>query len=245
MRKLILLLLVGSCFGRDPVIVKRRVSSASPAGFSVTKVGTYQGSALSGAPAYSISLTGNVAAGHNLILAFSSSNASIATFSVSDSRSNVCQTDVSQLWGAGGVSVLVASCRIATGLTAGVDTIYVSCDQTANWNALIYDVTGLSAASWMDQAAGNNTPWGATPTSSSLTPSVSPSLAFAACVTDSNWSAYGSIIASAATGLDHTTASGGQILMTEWRTLSANTAGTADFSLSGDGDNVMAFVVYK
>lgn len=116
-------------------------------------------------------------------------------------------------------------------LTVGVDTNTGGCT--------VLDVPGL-LTSPLDQIAGLAAPFSTTQTSASITPSTQPEVVILiGAFNSAQFSAYGNIIGSAATGVDNRTtgSTGGQPagLMIQWRRVTATTAGTGTYTTTGSG----------
>jgi hypothetical protein len=225
-------------------IMQQAVTNSAPGGgggtATVTKVATKQGSFAS--PYNSIAITTTVPSGAMAAAACVTDQAnSGTTYTVTfgDSKSDTWATDAVNINTTFSSAVIVAHATATSGLTAGTDTFHFTPAVDGHFNCVFYSITTVSTT---DQVAGNVSTSSATGTTASITPTANPSVAFAVFAIAGTFSAYGNIMGSAATGLDNITQTSGITIVTEWRALSATTAGTATMTQTGVADTHSVFI---
>lgn len=171
------------------------------------------------------------------------------TTACSDARSNTYTdgTGQQQILSAPGTAVEFCQSVVSTAVISG-DLVTFNPAVDGAWNIAVYSITGAATTSPIDQIVGINAVGAGaeTFTSGTLTPSQQPEIALMIGVFNGGtFSAYGNIIGVAATGLDNLGT--GRILVTEWRELTATTAGTAAFTITGtSGDTEpLLFITIK
>jgi hypothetical protein len=130
-----------------------RVMTTTGLASRVKKLGAANNSTVT---SLTITCTGNVPAGHHVLVPFTYGKNSTVTVTVTDSKSNTWNTDVTaDMLTSNTPHAGVASGKIATPLVGGVDTI------TVTWGASVglaafgaYEYAGIAQSSWLDQTAG-------------------------------------------------------------------------------------------
>ena len=216
------------------------------AGATVTEIGKTTGTSSS---PYHISLTAGCSAGGGIVIAAGKDSNTTITYTVTDNTTggpNTYQTDANQADG-DYVAAALISAYVAHAFTAS-NTITITPSVDGHLNFIVLCVSTMASSSWLDAHRTDDITSGTTnPTSGSLAPASSPTVAIAAfhCDLCSAFSAYGNIIGSAATGIDNV-AFDSRILAVQWRELSSTTGGTTNLNWSGSvDDTVIAFATYK
>lgn len=228
MKRLFLLLLMAAPLG---------------ANVSITKITAAQ---VSFGSSYTINSPGSVSAGDTVVfIAALNGDGAQGTAALTDSAGGNTYTQrFTQTSGGNNAEIVIFDSTLATGLTSSSHWTFTP-QTDGQWNVLIYDVSGASATPYDTKQSNAVTNTTNAATTSNLTPATQPEGAIAAAVATVAFSAYGNIIGSAATGLDNTTAMGGRVLMTEWRRITATTAGVANFTIGAGGDGAVALWTYE
>jgi len=220
--------------------------AASPAAATpaITKIGALIGSF--GKP-YTITLTGGAAAG-TIVGVGCASNAdnggTAYALTTSDSGSNSYTTRGQQL-DSGNHNAVSWVDTLVTGALISGNTITFNPAVDGAWNCLVYNITGNAASAPLDKVVKSNGTFNATYTSPTLTPSQQPEIAILIAGGTGTFSSYGNIIGAAATGLDNVANGAGRNIQSEWRELTATTAGTATMNYTAKANNSGVFVTYK
>jgi hypothetical protein len=226
---------------------------------TVTKIGQLN---FATASPYTLTVTGNAAIGDTVLLMCAGQGANAGThytFSVSDSVGNTwtyptlsTNTTLQFLDTANGEAIQVPfAATIATGYVASTTTLTVTdaVSDGSTGGCDLFDITHLVSTPF-DNSVGTTAGVSTTFVTGTYTPSTQPEVVIAIWSGITNFfSAYGNIIGSAATGLDHRTGGTGSAnqsdIAIEWRRVTATTAGTGSItqaaSTDGNGTIIMGF----
>jgi hypothetical protein len=136
-----------------------------------------------------------------------------------------------------GLSLSMAYAKITSALTSGTGTVTYTSGTFALAQCQLWDITNPQSTV-LDQIASSQATFGTTVTSSSITPSLQPEIAFGlfgySTAGGASFSAYGNVIGSAATaGSNSANVSDTSGLVMEYRRITATTAGTASTTVTG------------
>jgi hypothetical protein len=216
---------------------------------TITKIGSLN---FATASPYTVSVTGNAAAGDTVMVAcwgHATNGGTHYNFSVSDSVSNTwtftngtTNTNLQYLDTGDTTAIQTPyAANIATGYTSGSTTLTVttSVADGSTGGCDVLDIKGL-LSSPLDQIAGAVAAFSTTQTSATITPSQQPEVAIGIfAIGNTDTPTVGNIMGSAATSVDiRTGGSTGnpKIGLIEWRRITSTSAGPATATLSSNSD---------
>lgn len=210
----------------------------------VQEVISYAGSAAETSHTFTTGVA--VAAGDHLILTVGMALNSISVSSITDSKSNSYQVDVTTTGVANGETIAICSGRMATALTA-TDTITVTISASATMTVYADEWSGLATSSWKDQSAVQEQAATASPSSGATSTTTQASeLVVGATIYSGTHSPTTVGTGFTARKLDLTpTGSFIRTQSSEYQVVSSAGAQTASFGLSGTTNTETAVVTYK
>jgi hypothetical protein len=206
------------------------------------------------ASSYNLTPTSSIPAGDLAILVCGSGNTAAFNFVVSDSAGGntwtypTTTTNTSQTFLDSGQAVTLsyAYSVLSTTITTS-NHLTLTPSVTSFFDCYILDMTSPNATP-LDQSVGHHASFSTTITSSSLTPGSQPAIAIGIFMWafTSNFSAYGNVIGSAATGLANGQDSAANADMgIEYRRITATTAGTSTLTVASNVSGTTLFFTMK